>query len=81
MAFINNSVMMQLPGQPGIQPLDFASLITFTIDPNMYYLPSVNFDCGKVKIVFFSFCMGQMLGNLFYNVIFRYMYNFLPLYF
>lgn len=74
--FINNSVMVQLPGQPGLKPLTFANMINFSVDTTMYYLQHQNFDCGRVKIVFFSFCLGQMFGDLFYNYIFRYIYNF-----
>lgn len=33
--FINNSMMVQLPGQPGIKPLTFANLINFKVR----YLP------------------------------------------
>ncbi|CEG55847.1 type IVB secretion system protein DotA [Legionella fallonii] len=73
--FVTNSLMIQLPGQPGIAPLQFANMIHFSIDPQTYYLKEQNFDCGAVKIVFFSFCLGRMMGNLFYNAIFRYIYN------
>ncbi|MDI1352681.1 MAG: type IVB secretion system protein DotA, partial [bacterium] len=75
--FINNSIMVQLPGQPGIAPLKFANLISFNVDSSVYRLSHADFDCGKVKIVFFSFCLGEMMGDLFYNYIFRYVYNFL----
>lgn len=74
--FINNSVMIQLPGQPGIQPLTFANLINFKVDTSLYYMKHQDFDCGRVKIMFFSFCLGRMMGDLFYNYIFRYIYNF-----
>ncbi len=74
--FINNSMMIQLPGQPGIKPLTFANLINFKVDPSLYYLKHNNFDCGRVWILFFSFCLGRMMGDLFYNYIFRYIYNF-----
>ncbi|MDP3269006.1 MAG: type IVB secretion system protein DotA [Legionella sp.] len=74
--FINNSVMVQLPGQPGLQPLQFANLISFSVDTQMYYLEEQEFDCGRVKIGFFSFCLGRMLGNLFYNLLLRNIYNF-----
>lgn len=73
--FVSNSLMMQLPGQPGLAPLQFANMIHFSVDPQMYYMQEQNFDCGPVKIMFFSFCLGRMMGNLFYNVIFRYIYN------
>ncbi|BCA96786.1 hypothetical protein TUM19329_31470 [Legionella antarctica] len=73
--FVNNSMMMQVQGQPGLEPLQFANMIHFSVEPQTYYLQQQNFDCGKVKIAFFSFCLGRMMGNLFYNAIFRYIYN------
>jgi len=76
-AFVNNSMMMQLPGQPGIAPLKFANLIHVNVDPTPYQLKEQEFECGRIRIVFFSFCLGEMFGNLFYNVIFLNIYNFL----
>jgi defect in organelle trafficking protein DotA len=75
--FINNSVMVYLPNQPGMQPLKFANLISITVDPTMYYLQEQSFPCGTVKIVVFEFCLGQLLGNIFYNLMFRYIFNLL----
>ncbi|HHL3493647.1 TPA: type IVB secretion system protein DotA [Legionella pneumophila] len=74
--FVNNSMMVQLPGQPGIKPLTFANLINFKVDTSLYYMKHQDFDCGRVKILFFSFCLGRMMGDLFYNYVFRYVYNF-----
>lgn len=73
--FVNNSLMVQQPGQPGLKPLTFANTIHFNVDTSLYTLKSQNFECGKVKILFFSFCLGQMMGNLFYNAIFLFIYN------
>lgn len=75
--FINNSVMVRLPGQPGIAPLQFANMMKFSISTEQYYLPKGDFECGRVRILFFSFCLGRMFGNLFYNAIFRNIYNML----
>lgn len=79
--FINNSLMVTTPGQPGIKPLTFANTINFSVDTSLYTLKQQNFSCGSVKILFFSFCLGQMMGNLFYNVIFLFIYNTLMLIF
>lgn len=73
--FVNNSLMVQLPGQPGLKPLTFANTINFNVDTSLYTLKRQNFDCGEVTILFFKFCFGQMMGNLFYNVIFLFIYN------
>ncbi|TAL59326.1 MAG: type IV secretion protein DotA [Legionella sp.] len=74
--FINNSLMVRMPGQPGLEPLRFATLIKFSIDTTPYRLKEQDFDCGRVRILVFSFCLGEMFGNLFYNVILLNMYNF-----
>lgn len=74
--FINNSMMMQLPGQPGLAELKFANLIKFSVDTTPYRLKEQDFDCGRVRIVVFSFCLGEMFGELFYNTIFLFIYNF-----
>ncbi|MGC1182143.1 type IVB secretion system protein DotA [Legionella sp.] len=73
--FVNNSVMVQMPGQPGLAPLTFANTINFSVNTSMYALQQQTFSCGQVKIMFFSFCLGSLLGNLFYNIIFLFIYN------
>lgn len=73
--FINNSMMVRLPGQPGLATLNFPKSMTFSVDPSPLKLQSQHFDCGKVKIMSFHFCLGRMFGNLFYNIIFLNVYN------
>lgn len=70
----NNSIMVQLPGQPGLKPLTFANSISFSVDTSIYTLPEINFPCGEVK-PFFSICLGAIIGNVFYNGIFLFVYN------
>ncbi len=72
--YINNALMMQTPGQPGVQPLTFANTINFAINTDLYRLQRQNFSCGEVK-PFFSICLGQILGNIFYNIILVTIYN------
>lgn len=79
--FVNNSAMIQLPGQPGIQPLTFANTINFSVKTSLYTLKQQKFSCGQIKIMFFKVCLGQMFGDLFYNVIFLFIYNTLLLIF
>lgn len=73
--YVNNAIMLQTPGQPGLKPLTFANTINFHVDTSLYTLQQQSFSCGKVQILFFSFCLGQLLGNLFYNIIFLFIYN------
>lgn len=64
--FVNNSVMVQLPGQPGLTTFPkFAMKINMQIPPIL--LPDVDFDCGRVLFV----CFGRFLGDLFYNKIIK----------
>lgn len=72
--FINNALMMQTPGQPGVQPMTFANSINFSVSTSLYRLQRQNFSCGEVK-PFFSICLGQILGNIFYNIILVTVYN------
>ncbi|WP_392538742.1 type IVB secretion system protein DotA [Legionella sp. 227] len=72
--FINNGLMMQTPGQPGVQQLTFANSINFSVNTSLYRLQRQNFSCGEVK-PFFSICLGQILGNIFYNIILVTVYN------
>ncbi|KTD49856.1 DotA [Legionella rubrilucens] len=74
--FINNSVMVNLPGQPGLNPPQFAMKFNMDLSPGPMYLKSQDFPCGEVKIVFFKFCLGQLLGDIFYNLIIRNLFNF-----
>ena len=79
--FVANSTQIQLPGQPGIQPLQFANIINFSVSNHMYYLEQQNFDCGYVKTFVFSFCLGALLGDIFYNGIIYVIYNALVFFF
>lgn len=74
--YTNNATILQLPGQPGQKPLQFANMMNINIDTSPYYLPDASFTCGKVKIMFFSFCLGELMGNILYNYIIRVIYNF-----
>lgn len=74
--FVNNSVMVNLPGQPGLTPPQFAMKFNLDISLGSLQLQSQNFPCGEVKIMFFSFCLGSLLGNIFYNLIIKNLFNF-----
>ncbi|KTD14465.1 type IVB secretion system protein DotA [Legionella israelensis] len=75
--FINNSLTMKTPGQPGIDPgFKFANMIHVNVDTSDYRLPNASFDCGEIKILTFHVCLGRMFGELFYNGIFRPVFNF-----
>ncbi|KTD50385.1 defect in organelle trafficking protein DotA [Legionella quinlivanii] len=72
--YISNASMVQLPGQPGIVTAPkFAMKINITFTP--FYLKPMSFSCGKVQILFFVFCLGEMFGVLLYNVIFVTLFN------
>lgn len=73
--FVNNSLMVQIPDQPGLKPMDFPKFMSFTVDSTPLRLEWQDFACGGVTIIFFKFCLGWMLGNLFYNIIFLTLYN------
>lgn len=74
--FANNSSMVNLPGQPGLTPPQFAMKFNIDINLGQFQLQSQDFPCGSVKILFFSFCLGSLLGNIFYNLIIKNLFNF-----
>ncbi|KTC87412.1 MULTISPECIES: type IVB secretion system protein DotA [Legionella] len=74
--FITNSSLVSLPGQPGLTPPAFAMKFNIDINLGQFQLQSQNFPCGSVKIMFFSFCLGSLLGNIFYNIIIKNLFNF-----
>lgn len=74
--FINNSLMVQLAGQPGIAPMQFANVMSITTSGKPYAdVPSIDFPCGEVSFFFFSVCLGEILGDIFYNGILRGLIN------
>lgn len=73
--YIRNAINIQLPGQPGLAPLTFAKFVMFNVDASAYRLERQHFDCGRVTTFIFKFCLGNMLGNIFYNLIFYPIYN------
>lgn len=77
--YIINSMTMTAPGQPGVDPgFNFADVINTKLNTSMYTLPRANFSCGEIKIAgVIKICFGRMMGDLFYNAMFRYVYNFL----
>ncbi len=70
--FLNNSMMVRSPGQPGqTSTMKFANAITITEDPVVYRFKEQNFPCGSL----WGLCLGQLLGDIFYNKIFLFIYN------
>ncbi|CDZ76560.1 Phagosome trafficking protein DotA [Legionella massiliensis] len=67
--FINNSVLITLPGQPGMTPPAFAMKFNFNVNIGQFKLQTQTFPCGGFM------CLGSLLGNLFYNVIIVNLFN------
>lgn len=67
--FITNGSMVHLPGQPGLDTPEFK--MNFNIQPGQTLItfPKKNFSCGRMSIL--GYCMKQIMGDLFYNDIFR----------
>lgn len=75
--YIKNAMSITLPGQPGLAPLTFAKFVMFNVDASAYRLERQNFECGRVTTFIFKFCLGNLLGNIFYNMMFYPIYNIL----
>lgn len=71
--FIKNGQLVQLPGQPGLEPPKFQIKFNYDMTPGVQMLPEVDFPCERTMFV----CLGQILGNVFYNLIIRNLFNFL----
>nr|MBA3535084.1 type IVB secretion system protein DotA [Tatlockia sp.] len=74
--YINNSVMVNLPGQPGMKPPDFAMKFNISLDIGQFKLESQTFPCGEWGIWPLKFCLGRILGDIFYNGIILILFNF-----
>ena len=75
--FIINSLIIKTGAQPGTAPLTFANKVNFDFSGQGFRLPSINFGCGQLKIVFWSTCFGGVLADIFYNDFLRPIFNLL----
>jgi len=73
--YTTNSMILQLPGQPGQQPLEFANLIHITVDTSTLQLPSVDIACHGT--VWTGGCIVAYIGDMLYNDLLRTVFNFL----
>jgi defect-in-organelle-trafficking protein DotA len=65
--FINNSVLVNLPNQPGVTPTNFVMKIIPTFHVPKLELPKPSFECGRL----FMLCLGRLMGEVFYYVIIK----------
>ncbi|WED42440.1 type IVB secretion system protein DotA [Legionella cardiaca] len=70
--FITNSLMVQIAGQPGLNPPKFTMKFNINIDLSKFSLPSQDFPCGSIL----GLCIGRLMGNIFYNLIIKLIFNF-----
>lgn len=61
--FVQNSVLINLPGQPGTSKMQIARFPQYELFTQVQPLPQIEFDCGWV---WFG-CLGRALGDLFWN--------------
>ncbi len=73
--FVNNSVMVNGPGQPGMKPPNFAMKINIDFNFGQFKLEYQNFPCGSWGIWPLKFCLGKLLGDIFYNGMIRVVFN------
>nr|MBA2656621.1 type IVB secretion system protein DotA [Tatlockia sp.] len=67
--FIDNGSIITLPGQPGMNPPSFAMKMNISVNLGQYNLKWQEFPCGD------WLCLGRILGDIFYNVILRNLFN------
>lgn len=74
-AYITNALMIQLPGQPGLNPPSFNLQVNLNFNTDIAQMPKISFGCGSIGWPLG--CVGRMFGELFYNDIFLFIYNML----
>lgn len=62
--YVQNSVLIRIPGQPGLGKMDIAKFPAFSLNTKVEPLPTVPFECGYV---FLLGCLGKALGDFFWN--------------
>ena len=67
--FVNNSLMISLPGQAGMAPPNFVMNLIPSFGTSGYSLPEMSYGCGEVQTYMFGFCFMKMLGAVIYNVL------------
>lgn len=72
--FIPNSMLINLPGQPGLKAPEFAMNFNFKMESSLFRMPNQDFPCGKW--IPGMGCMGRDLGKMFYNKILKHLLNF-----
>lgn len=74
--YINNASILQLPNQPGTQPLHFADNMNINFQTQGFQLPTEDFPCGGMRFFgIFNVCVGQILGNIFWNGLIVHVWN------
>lgn len=74
--FVNNSLMVVLPGQPGTAPPKFVMRLVPSVGTPSLQLPTLDYSCGKVSIIGFSFCLIQDVALAVYNDVFVPVFNY-----
>ncbi|MCC5791855.1 MAG: type IVB secretion system protein DotA [Legionellaceae bacterium] len=72
--FIDNSMHVRLPGQPGETGPRFAMKLNISFGHSSFSLPKMNMPCGGFPILG---CLVKPIGDMLYNVIIRGILNFL----
>lgn len=62
--YLNNALMIKLPGQAGEKPLDFTNTISINFNTFAFSLPPLDMQCGHV---FFIGCIGEAVAKVIYN--------------
>jgi len=65
--YLINTAILHIAGQPGNHAGKFANVMNFNFSNQSSSLPPANFGCGGVHILFFTLCIGEILGTVIYN--------------
>ena len=65
--YLQNALVIQVPGQPANPPLQFANMMHANFNGTSFKMPPANFSCMGIDLLFVEFCIGRMIGNIIYN--------------
>lgn len=72
--FINNSLMVRIPGQPGLEAMKFGELMSIKFEKSNIDFGDPEFACGET---FWGICLGRPIASTLFFVAFKLIYPLL----
>lgn len=75
--YINNAAVLKLPNQPNTKAPEFHFNLRMPKADFKQNLPEISFPCHGIRIFFFTFCLGQWIGELIYTYLIKTLVTFI----